>query len=42
MLRNQEVDESEKRLVSGATPNSGSMYPRAELEKSRETNSKSF
>jgi hypothetical protein len=42
ILRNQEVNESEKRSVFGAKPNSGSFYPRPELERRPETGSKSF
>jgi hypothetical protein len=42
ILRNQESNESEKRSVFGAKPNSGSLYPRPELERRPETGSKSF
>lgn len=42
ILRNQEVNESEKQSVFGAKPNSGSFYPRPELERRPETGSKSF
>ncbi len=42
ILRNQESNESEKRSVFGAKPNSGSLYPRPELERKPETGSKSF
>jgi len=42
ILRNQESNESEKQSVFGAKPNSGSLYPRPELERRPETGSKSF
>jgi hypothetical protein len=42
VLRNQESNESEKQSVFGAKPNSGSLYPRPELERRPETGSKSF
>ena len=42
ILRNQETNESEKRSVFGATPTSGSLYPRPEIERRPETGDKGF
>ncbi|KAL2632180.1 hypothetical protein R1flu_016866 [Riccia fluitans] len=42
ILRNQEANESEKRSVFGAVPNSGSFYPRPELERRPETGPRSL
>lgn len=42
IMRNQEVNDSEKKSVFGATPKSGSPYPRPEVERRPETGSKSF
>ncbi|KAG6557072.1 hypothetical protein Mapa_000998 [Marchantia paleacea] len=42
ILQNQEENESEKRSVFGAVPNSGSFYPRPELERRPETGSQYF
>ncbi|KAL2635366.1 hypothetical protein R1flu_006845 [Riccia fluitans] len=42
ILRNQEVNQSEKQSVFGSVPNSGSFYPRPEIERRPETGSRSF
>lgn len=42
ILRNQESNESEKKLVMGTEPTSGSLYPRTEVERRPETGNKSF
>ncbi|BFI10619.1 hypothetical protein MPTK1_3g15970 [Marchantia polymorpha subsp. ruderalis] len=42
ILQNQEQNQSEKQSVFGAVPNSGSFYPRPEIERRPETGSKSF
>lgn len=42
ILRNQETNESEKKSVLGTEPTSGSLYPRAEVERRPETGDLAF
>ena len=42
ILRNQETNESEKKSVFGTEPTSGSLYPRAEVERRPETGDLAF
>ncbi|CAM6091618.1 unnamed protein product [Calypogeia fissa] len=42
ILRNQETNQSEKQSVLGSVPNSGSAYPRPEIERRPETGDRSF